>query len=50
MKKTYQAPTMDVVVLQANMAILAGSDQNMGIGSDYSGGDIGGREDDGDDW
>jgi len=43
MKKTYQAPTMNIVILKGQMSILAGSDQNVGIGEAYSGGGIGSR-------
>ena len=43
MKKTYKVPTMDIVILKAKMSILAGSDQNVGIGDPYTGGAIGSR-------
>ena len=43
MKKTYKVPTMDIVILNANMSILAGSDQNVGIGDHYNGGGVGSR-------
>lgn len=48
MKKTYKAPTLDVVILKAQMAILAGSNEQVSIGDPYSGGGVGGREDDND--
>ena len=51
MKKTYINPEMEVVILQAKTTLLAGSDQNVGIGDPYSGGGVGSREDDSDyDW
>jgi len=43
MKKTYNNPQLEVVVLKVQQQILAGSDPQ--LSGEYSGGDILGRED-----
>lgn len=53
MKKIYINPEMEIVKIASQTQILTGSDQQMGQKGSYSGSggiNLGGRDNDGDDW